>query len=147
MPGAVLVVDDDAGLRALLVSMLADEGYAVLQASDGQPALRQLREHSTGLVVLLDLHMPMVTGFEVLRAVDEDASLSARHAFVLMSAQANALPPEFCELLQRQQIPILTKPFETSEMLAAVTAAAERLASGEPEPTEGPLPRARVLRK
>jgi CheY-like chemotaxis protein len=107
----------------------------VAQATDGQPALRQLREHPTGLIVLLDLHMPVVTGFEVLRTVEADPNLRARHAYIVMSARTNALPPDFVQLLERQQIPVFTKPFAHVALLAAVAAAAERLESGKPQPT------------
>jgi CheY-like chemotaxis protein len=54
----VLVADDDAGFGAVLAGLLADEGYAVVQASSGTSALEQLRQSPSGLVVLLDLHMP-----------------------------------------------------------------------------------------
>jgi CheY-like chemotaxis protein len=128
MAPAVLVVDDDAGLRAFLASALEDEGYTVLQASDGQPALDRLRQHPAGLVVLLDLHMPVVSGFAVLRAVEAEASLSTRHAYlVLSSAQTDELPPDFLRLLERRHIPLVAKPFILADVLAAVATAADRL--------------------
>jgi CheY-like chemotaxis protein len=59
----VLVVDDDAGLRQLLRRMLEPEGYAVVEAENGRVALERLREMSPS-VVLLDLMMPEMDGFE-----------------------------------------------------------------------------------
>jgi len=59
----VLIVDDDAGLRQLLRRMLEPEGYAVVEAENGRVALECLRGMSPS-VVLLDLMMPEMDGFE-----------------------------------------------------------------------------------
>jgi CheY-like chemotaxis protein len=59
----VLVVDDDAGLRQLLRRVLEPEGYAVVEAENGRVALERLRDVSPS-VVLLDLMMPEMDGFE-----------------------------------------------------------------------------------
>jgi GAF domain-containing protein/CheY-like chemotaxis protein len=59
----VLVVDDDADLRQLLRRMLEPEGYTVVEAEHGRAALQRLRESSPS-VVLLDLMMPEMDGFE-----------------------------------------------------------------------------------
>ena len=59
----VLVVDDDAGVRQLLRRMLESEGYAVLEAENGNAALDRLRETPAG-IILLDLMMPEMDGFE-----------------------------------------------------------------------------------
>ena len=150
MPTEVLVVDDSADLRTHFASLLEDEGYLVFQASDGRDALERLREHPTGLVVLLDLIMPRVTGFEVLWIVDADPDLCARHVFILMSSYADRLPPDVVQLLERRQIPRLTKPFDPPPLLAAVAAAAARLdggGRGEAAPRHGTRPGAGPLGK
>jgi GAF domain-containing protein/CheY-like chemotaxis protein/anti-sigma regulatory factor (Ser/Thr protein kinase) len=59
----VLVVDDDAGLRQLLRRMLEPEGYAVVEAENGRVALERLH-HISPSVILLDLMMPEMDGFE-----------------------------------------------------------------------------------
>jgi CheY-like chemotaxis protein/anti-sigma regulatory factor (Ser/Thr protein kinase) len=59
----VLVVDDDAELRALLRRMLEPAGYRVVEAENGRAALERLRDISPS-VVLLDLMMPEMDGFE-----------------------------------------------------------------------------------
>jgi hypothetical protein len=63
----VLVVDDDPGVRTLLRRMLEPEGYTVVEAENGRVALDRLRE-LTPSVVLLDLMMPEVDGFEFVSA-------------------------------------------------------------------------------
>jgi CheY-like chemotaxis protein len=126
MGTTVLVADDDAGLRAVLAELLTDAGYRVVQAADGAAALEHLRQSPVGLVVLLDLHMPRVSGFAVLRAVDADAPLSRRHAYiVLSSAKSSELPLDFLPLVERHDIPVFTKPCDLSALLAAVAAAAK----------------------
>jgi hypothetical protein len=59
----VLVVDDDAEVRALFRRMLEPDGYAVMEAPNGRAALERLREITPG-VILLDLMMPEMDGFE-----------------------------------------------------------------------------------
>ena len=64
-PKKVLVADDDAWLRPLLAELLADEGYAVLEAETGPEALRCIREQHPDLVVL-DVALPRRSGLAVL---------------------------------------------------------------------------------
>ncbi len=66
----VLVVDDEAALRTVLSSELHTEGYMVSTASDGDEAIDLLQSHSFDLI-LLDIKMPRVDGFQVLRYVKE----------------------------------------------------------------------------
>ena len=61
----ILVVDDDPALRELLRRTLEREGYAVLEAGDGRAALARIEERLPGLI-LLDLMMPHMNGFELL---------------------------------------------------------------------------------
>jgi CheY-like chemotaxis protein len=61
----VLVVEDDAALRELVRRSLEREGYAVLEAKDGRDALARVEERAPG-VILLDLMMPVMDGFEFL---------------------------------------------------------------------------------
>ncbi len=62
----VLVAEDDAATRGFLVAALTDEGYVVSVATDGQAALERCAEVKPD-IVLLDLSMPIVDGFEFLR--------------------------------------------------------------------------------
>jgi len=67
----VLVVDDDAGVRAVLTATLEAGGYTVREAPDGFCALQSLIEVPTDCI-LLDLHMPRLDGFGVLEAIRDE---------------------------------------------------------------------------
>ena len=66
----LLVVDDEEALRTVLSSELTSEGYDVQAAADGQEAISEL-EKGTFDLVLLDIKMPRMNGFEVLKYVKE----------------------------------------------------------------------------
>jgi DNA-binding NtrC family response regulator len=66
----ILVVDDEEALRTVLSSELASEGYDVRAAADGQEAIAELEKDSYHLM-LLDIKMPRMNGFEVLKYVKE----------------------------------------------------------------------------
>ncbi len=66
----VLVVDDEPNARELLSEFLTSKGYEVLTASEGEEALRKVKEDRPHLI-LLDVRMPKMSGLEVLRRVRE----------------------------------------------------------------------------
>jgi DNA-binding NtrC family response regulator len=69
-PFTILVVDDEDALRNVLSSELQSEGYSVVSAGDGDEAINILQQKTFDLV-LLDIKMPRVDGFEVLRFIKE----------------------------------------------------------------------------
>jgi two-component system response regulator PilR (NtrC family) len=70
MPEAILVADDEPGVRESLAEVLRDVGYAVETAADGTAALKALEEHDFGVVVT-DLRMPGADGLDVLKRARE----------------------------------------------------------------------------
>ncbi len=70
-PPLILIVDDDAEWRAALRSLLEHSGYRVAEAENGRVALRTARERNPDLV-LLDLAMPVLDGFETARRLRRD---------------------------------------------------------------------------
>ncbi len=64
----VLIVDDQVGVRRLLFETLADEGYKVQMAGGGAEALNVLA-HTLPFLILLDIKMPGMTGFETLQEI------------------------------------------------------------------------------
>lgn len=127
----ILVVDDDAAIRELIVETLSDEGYSIIQAPDGAKALDILRASAEPLVVLLDLMMPRMSGKDVLQAVAADHRLATTHAYVLITAAEHSLPLPFVHLLTWLKVPILPKPFDLRVLLYCVERALWRLAPRE----------------
>lgn len=78
----ILVVEDDKFLRDLLVEKLNKEGYLVKEAIDGNEALRELQVVKPNLI-LLDLILPGIDGFEILRRMKNDSALSKIPVIVL----------------------------------------------------------------
>ncbi len=70
----ILIVEDQPGFRRIYRDILESEGYAVLTAEDGEKGLDLARFHRPDLV-LLDLGLPRMNGYEVLRKIREDVSM------------------------------------------------------------------------
>jgi CheY-like chemotaxis protein len=129
----VLLADDDPWIRESVGFLLRDAGYQVLEAADGVETLDMLVLSEHPLVVVLDLVMPRMTGFEVLQRVARDAHLGTHHAYVVCSALAGGpqrVGEHFTALLELLQIAYVARPFDMDVLLAAVGADAERLYPG-----------------
>lgn len=74
---SVLVVDDDVSVRALYVDALQEAGHKVAVAIDGADALDRLHGGTVPCVVLTDVRMPRMDGFELSRAVARDPELAS----------------------------------------------------------------------
>ncbi len=72
--GSILVVDDDAEIRDTLTAVLQEEGYDVRSAENGEEALIEVRRWHPDLM-LLDLMMPVLSGWEVLEALEESGEI------------------------------------------------------------------------
>ena len=112
--GVILVVDDDDDLRNTLVDSLQGEGYHVLSAGSGESALELLRggAHHPCLL-LLDLWMPGMDGWQLRHALKEDAHLN-RLPIVVMTA-ARDQSASFLDVAE-----ILEKPFGLDRLLHVV---------------------------
>ncbi|MGH7645988.1 MAG: response regulator, partial [Gemmatimonadales bacterium] len=85
----VLIVDDDPVVRDLLRRLLEGEGYRVVEADNGRAALERLREVLPG-VILLDLMMPEMDGFELLDAMRREAGGASIPVVVLTAKDLTA---------------------------------------------------------
>jgi two-component system chemotaxis response regulator CheY len=86
--GCVLIVEDDLDARESLCALVETEGYSVRSAGHGEEALRILRD-SRPCIVVLDIFMPVMNGFEFLREKSRDPAL-APLPVVVVSADAAA---------------------------------------------------------
>jgi len=92
-PRRVLVVEDHADSREMLVEYLEQEGYRVDVAIHGLEALARLREGPRPDVVLLDLMMPKLTGWELMERVREEPALSRLELVVVVVSGAGPSRP------------------------------------------------------
>jgi CheY-like chemotaxis protein len=102
---SVLVVDDDARLRSLYLDALSESGHLVSIAIDGADALDRLHEGTHPCVVLTDLRMPRMDGFELSRAMSQDPQLASIPTVVLTGDRILALTS-----------PARDKPFSVAEL-------------------------------
>ena len=113
-PQLVLVVDDHEINRDVLGVILEDD-YEVIYAENGRECLEQMRKHAGTLsIVLLDLFMPQMTGFEVLEYVKQDEELKGIPIIVLTAEKSAEL-----QALEMGAADFITKPFDMSEIILA----------------------------
>jgi CheY-like chemotaxis protein len=87
--GEILIVDDDLGIREALSALLESEGYCVRCAENGAVALALVRQDHKPDLMLLDLMMPVMSGFELLELLEEgDPDLQAVPIFVVSAFNA-----------------------------------------------------------
>lgn len=84
-PSSVLVIEDDPEMRGLLVLVLEEEGYRLLTAADGREGLELLRTTKPD-VILLDMKMPVMDGYEFARRYREAHGDAERAPIVVMTA-------------------------------------------------------------
>jgi two-component system, cell cycle response regulator len=117
--GTVLIADDSLVIRAVVRSGLEDEGYRVIEAVDGPDALEQCRQQPPD-VILLDIEMPGLDGYQVLSELKSDAGLKNIPVVFLTSRSGMA---DVVAGLRGGAHDYLKKPFEAAELLARVGAA------------------------
>jgi len=122
----ILVVDDERRYRELLEMNLTRRGYRVLQAADGLSAVNQVEQALPDLV-MLDLMLPDMDGYEVCRRIREYSSVP----IIMLTAKAE--PAEKVRGLAIGADDYVTKPFSADEVLARVEAVLRRVEAGRPD--------------
>jgi DNA-binding response OmpR family regulator len=113
----VLVVDDDNTLRAMTSLVLRRAGLRIEQAKDGEEAILRMREHDYEVVVL-DLMMPRLSGWEVVKWLRQHIDRKPRIVVVLTAATRTVLDELDPEVVST----ILFKPFDVHELSGYVRA-------------------------
>jgi len=121
---SILVVDDEANVRSFYVDALEESGHHVSIASDGEKALEQLRQGSVPCVVLSDVRMPRMDGFELSRAIAEDPQLASIPIVVMTGDRILSFSS-----------PARDKPFSATELDALVQRSCN-LHRSSPEPAD-----------
>jgi CheY-like chemotaxis protein len=110
----ILVVDDDPEVLTALSETLQAEGYAVRGARDGIEALEVIRECRPELIIT-DLLMPTMTGFELLGALHDDPELATIPTLIITAARG----PEAAQPARGAQA-IFPKPLDLDRLLRAI---------------------------
>jgi CheY-like chemotaxis protein len=84
--GSVLVVEDNQDLRDAVCEVLADDGYSVVAAANGRQALEALAKGEPPCLMLLDLMMPVMDGWQVLEALATKEATAAPFPIIVLSA-------------------------------------------------------------
>ena len=116
MSASILIADDEPNILISLEFLLKRAGYEVTLARDGQQALDAIQRDRPALV-LLDVMMPIKTGFEVCQAVRADDSLNAVRILML---SAKGRDTDLAKGLALGADAYITKPFSTRELVQKV---------------------------
>ena len=115
----VLVVEDDPSVRETVTLLLERAGLRVTSVDDGPQALEQLGQHEFDLV-LLDVMLPVIDGFQVCKTIRQDSQIP----IVMLTARADTA--DVVAGLELGADDYLTKPFQGPELVARVRAALRR---------------------
>ena len=132
MEETILLVDDDAALLEVVSIVLSSEGYKVVTAADGAEALREVGQEALDLVIL-DVMLPRISGFEVLRQIREKSNVPV----VMLTAKGQSVDKVVG--LELGADDYITKPFDTKELLARIRAILRRFGRQEGKSQEGTL--------
>jgi CheY-like chemotaxis protein len=109
----ILVIDDDEDIREALRDVLTEDGYRVDLAENGREALAFMRRRGRPDLVLLDLMMPVMNGWEFLHEKSRDDDLNAVPVLVV-----SANPP--ASLLEEHVRGVMRKPVQLEQLRSAV---------------------------
>jgi CheY-like chemotaxis protein len=112
---SVLVVDDDPAIRRLIIAALKRDGYEFLEAPNGREALDLMRSRKPDVVVL-DLMMPVLSGWDVLRERQGDPELTSIPVIVVSANR----DPEVATAVNSGICAFLPKPFDIGALSALV---------------------------
>lgn len=111
----ILVVDDDPNIRRMIMAALKRDGYRFVEAGNGRDALEVMRQEHPAAVVL-DLMMPIVSGWDVLRERASDPDLVTIPVIVVSASRS----PEVAAAMDKGICAFLPKPFDISVLTSLV---------------------------
>jgi CheY-like chemotaxis protein len=109
----VAIVEDDSEFRNMLRDLLEEEQYRVVAVANGAEALEQLRGETVPNVILLDVSMPVMDGFDFLRCRNEDPQLAAVPVVLVTNAKPHERPTTGVN-------DVVRKPIDIDEILFVI---------------------------
>ena len=118
----VLIVDDESRMRKLVKDFLAQKGYKILEAADGEEALKVFEENKSKIgIVLLDVMMPKLDGWSVLRQIRQTSKVP----IIMLTARGEEQDELFGFELGVDEY--ISKPFSPKILVARVEAILNRV--------------------
>jgi len=108
----IFIVEDNPDSRELVVKILKAKGYGIIQAVDGEEALQKLKEQRPDLI-LMDISIPKIDGYEVTRRIKEDDGLKDVPVIALT---AHAMKGDKEKALEAGCDGYIAKPFSVREL-------------------------------
>jgi DNA-binding NtrC family response regulator len=115
----ILIIDDDDQLRRSFERLLAEEGYAILSAPSGEAGLNIIEERTPDLVIL-DMRLPGMNGFETFKAIH---ALESKLPVIIMTAYGTT--ETAIEATKMGAFDYILKPFDIPDMLSVIAQALE----------------------
>ncbi len=112
----ILVADDDTAIQGLVMTMLAEEGFEVVGASDGAEAVA-LAESQRPRLIIMDMSMPRMTGYEATRKI---RALPDGDKFIILGLTANDRPGDYDEAYKAGCDGFMSKPFQPQALVERV---------------------------
>ncbi len=116
MANAILVADDDPDILSIVSMSLETQGYTVHKATNGREAVDLAREHHPDLI-LMDMMMPVVSGYEAVGELKADAST---RDIVIVGLSAKAMATDMERASDAGTDGYITKPFRIAQVLSVV---------------------------
>ena len=123
----ILVVDDESRMRKLVHDFLAREGYEVLEAGDGEEALDIFYQQKDIALLVLDIMMPRINGFDVCREIRQTSKVP----IIMLTAKGEVFDKVLG--LELGADDYIVKPFETKEVVARIKAVLRRTGQNQGE--------------
>jgi len=112
----ILIVDDEIDLLRVTAFRLKNFGYDILTASNGQEALELIRKDPPDLI-LLDLRIPLISGYEVCKKLKSDNKLKTIPVIIFTASVAGDLAGKMADIGADD---FISKPFESQELLEKI---------------------------
>ena len=118
----IVIIEDDADLRETMKELLEIEGFSVATAENGQEGMKLIEQNGKPCLILLDMMMPVMNGWEFLDAIQrERQALLAEIRVAVVSAAA-----DMTEVKQRYGCSVLRKPVNVDQLFALAHEACDR---------------------
>ncbi len=108
----VMVVEDDPDIRECVQMILEDEGYEVVTAANGAEAEAELARMEDPCILLLDLMMPVMSGWELLEHLDRQGKLDDGITVIVVSAVLSDLP--------KGPVKVMRKPVRAEQLIETI---------------------------